>query len=485
MTPTPRIDESTWRPHAGPQTEFLQATEFEVLYGGAAGGGKSDALIVDACGLNGTNLKTGEPMPSIAHPKYRALILRQNFTDLKQVIDRCNELYPQIDPGVVWKKGERQFEFSSGARIELGHVSEAGDEQRYKSREFQYIGWEELTEHATDVPYIYLMSRCRGPVELAKYIRATTNPDGPGHSWVKARWRIPSSGSAVPAFEERLELRGKVFVRTRRFIPARVTDNPSMDPGYELNLLMMPEQDQKALHQGRWDGVDVKGTILKEQIERAIREERFCRVPYDSSHPVNTFWDIGANDKTAIWFHQYIGYQNRFIDYFEDAHKPLTFFYDILREKRYSYGVHYFPHDAAHRKLGAIENRSVQEIAEDIGIRPIDIVPRIESITQGIAQTRLAFSTCVFDEHRCAQGIEHLKNWRFKYDARTGAALQRPMHNDASNGADAFRQFAQGFYEAYGEQDEDYEDDRPPAGLGVYTRKRKGDFPEDDYEWLV
>lgn len=476
-----------WQPHPGPQTEFMLASEFEVLYGGAAGGGKSDALVVDILGLNGTNLVTGELMHSISHPKYRGIILRQNYTDLKQIIDRCNELYPTIVPGTRYAKGDKQFIFPSGARIELGHVAEAGDELRYKSREFQYVGWEELTEHPSEDAYRYLMSRCRGPKELAKYIRATTNPDGPGHSWVKKRFRIPDSGAAVPAFGIRYKIRDRVVVRARRFIPARVTDNPSMDEGYEVNLHMMSEQEIKALYEGRWDIVNIKGVILKEQIERAIKEGRITKVPYDSGYPVNTFWDVGVNDRMAIWFHQNIGYQNRFIGYFEDAHQPLDHYYEELKVRDYRYGVHYLPHDAGHRKLGAHDVRSVQEMLEDLGVKPTEVVGRVESIRVGIEAMRQAFSSCVFDEHECAEGLEALKNYRYRIDAKTQTSTRVPLHDWASNGADAFRQFAQGFHASQGNHGEPPESEQP-GGLRSYKRKRREPlnvYDPRDNDWVV
>ena len=435
--------EVAFRPHPK-QLDFLSAAQFEVLYGGAAGGGKSIGLVIDALGLNHRRAD-GSKYNAIEHPKYRALLLRKHYTDLKEIIDYGLEYYPKLVPGCEFRSGARQFVFPSGARIELGHVQNVGDEERYKSRAFQYIGWEELTEHASPRAYEYLLSRCRGPEELFKCIRATTNPDGPGNAWVKARWRIPDSGESVPAFTETVETRDGPVTFSRRFIRARVEDNPSNDKLYEARLGLLSEQKRRALRDGRWDIIDLQGSIYGVQYQSALVEGRITSVPHVTGHPVNTFWDLGSNDANAIWFHQYVGLQDRFIDYYENRHQPLSHYIQEMQKRGYVWGRHFLPHDAEHRRLGATDNRSIREMLEELGLRNLEVVPRIDIIKNGIEQTRQRFSSAWFDENRCEVGLDCLKFYRWKYNARTGVPQQEPVHDWTSNGADAFRQWAQGF----------------------------------------
>ena len=179
-----------WRP-TPKQAEFLTASEDEVLYGGGAGSGKSDALIVDALGLGGE-------VKSIAQREYRALILRRTYGELKEIVDRTRVLYPKVCQDAVFNQQDSEWRFPSGARIELSYLGQDSDVMRYQSRQFQWIGWEELAQWPTDVPYTYMLSRLRAPERLAipRYVRASCNPDGPGARWIAKRFGILPSGES-------------------------------------------------------------------------------------------------------------------------------------------------------------------------------------------------------------------------------------------------------------------------------------------------
>ena len=266
------------------QTEFLSASEFEVLYGGAAGGGKSDGLLIDALGLQ---------QRAIANPIYRGLIIRKSFPQLRELIDRSKTIYPEVMPGAFYHETSREWWFPSGAKIEFGHLASPADKIMYQGRQFQWVGWDELTHWATPEAYEYLLSRVRSPdPALRRYVRATTNPGGPGHKWVMERWQIPTSGEA-----SRVDLNIEGTVITRRFIPARLTDNPYLaNSGYRETLLTLREDERRALLDGRWDIASVKGAYYIKEIEQARKDGRICKVPVLPNVPVNTFWDIGWND---------------------------------------------------------------------------------------------------------------------------------------------------------------------------------------------
>ena len=426
-----------WQPFDR-QALFLESPHEEVLYGGAAGGGKSDALLIDALGLH---------QGAIDNRKYQAIIFRRTFPDLKDLIDRSKELYPEIIPGAKYDKQGHVWTFPSGARIELGHMQYDSDRFKYRGRAFQYIGWDELTLFPTSVPYLYMLSRLRTvDPAITCYVRATTNPDGPGFKWVKDYWSIPTEGTATRfKVEVRDEETGEVFTRVRAFIPARLADNPYLrDSGYRQTLLAMPLEEQKALLRGRWESPSIRGAYYTKQMEAARLEGRVCKIPILPNIPVNTFWDLGG-DGTSIWFHQRLGMENRFIDYEGGSKKQLEYFVQQMQLKNYLWGTHYLPHDAEHGHL-ASKGKSMLDLLQEMAPNwRFEVVDRVNNLIIGIQQTRSVFPSCYFDEDRCADGIAGLENYRQEWDDRLGDYKPTPLHDWASHPSDAFRQFAQGY----------------------------------------
>lgn len=189
------------------------------------------------------------------------------------------------------------------------------------------------------------------------------------------------------------------------------------------------------------------GAIYKDQLRKAKDDGRICRIPIESSCEVHTFWDLGRNDTTAIWFMQPVGREHRFIDYYEHRLVDLEHYVRVLRDKGYLYGQHYLPHDVEVTELSSTRG-SRRQILEAAGVKPIMVVPRVDRIEAGIAATRQAFARCWFDEQRCAEGLEALANYQYVFDEKHDTFRLSPLHNWASNGADAFRQYAQGYKDA-------------------------------------
>lgn len=234
-----------WQPSAK-QAEFLSASELEVLYGGAAYGGKTDALVIDALGLQ---------YEATSYRRYKGILFRDNFTNMQEVIDRTLLYYPAIIPGARYNKSEHIWTFPSGAQILLKHMENANVKLDHQGAEYQWIGWEELTLFPTSDAYEFLFSRLRcswGHIPVA--VRSTCNPGNVGHAWVKQRFRIPDEGTAT-CFDDVVEVEGEVVKERRRFIPARLSDNPyaANDPDYRKRLLKMDEKDRRRLLHGRWD----------------------------------------------------------------------------------------------------------------------------------------------------------------------------------------------------------------------------------------
>ena len=189
------------------------------------------------------------------------------------------------------------------------------------------------------------------------------------------------------------------------------------------------------------------GSIYQKQLKSARDEGRVCWMPVESVR-VNTHWDLGRNDSTAIWFHQHIGKEHRFVDYYEHRLVDLDHYAKVLKDKAdqngWIYGTHYLPHDVEVKTLGS-NNRSRRDILEGMGVNPITTVPRISSVEDGIAMVRDVFKSCWFHKDNCEDGLNALSNYQFQYDDTYETFRKVPLHNWASNGADAFRMFAQGY----------------------------------------
>ena len=409
-TPTPR------------QHEFLAAPEDEVLYGGAAGGGKTDALIMDALGWD-----------AYTKAEYRALILRRTYPELKEVVDRTRAIYPVICPTAQFNSQGSEWRFPSGARIEFGYLDRDSDVQRYQSRQFQWIGWEELAQWSSPHAYEYMISRLRAPdrLDVPVYVRATCNPDGPGAKWIADRFGIGPEGDAT-------------FTRTtygdrtwsRRFIPSRLHDNPYLtNSGYRERLMMLPDQTRRALLDGRWDEPIVGGAIYTDQLQAARNEGRITRVPVEPTVRVDTWWDLGMRDAMCIWFTQDVGREIRVVDYYECTGEGFPHYAAVLDKKGYLYGRHTAPADIAVRELGT--GRSRIEAARDLGIK-FETAPSL-GLEDGIHATRMLFPKLWFDETRCKAGLDALSHYRRDYNSRLGEYKSSPVHDWSSHGADALR----------------------------------------------
>lgn len=161
-------------------------------------------------------------------------------------------------------------------------------------------------------------------------------------------------------------------------------------------------------------------------------------VPHDPATGVSTYWDLGISDTTAIWFLQIVGREVHVIDYMEHAGVGLEYYVKEIKNKPYIYDEHCIPHDGAARELGTGKTR--QETLAELGLRT-RIVPK-QSVADGIHAVRMLLPKCWFDRTRCERGLSALKNYQRKWDSKNKMFMDKPLHDWASNGADAFRQAA-------------------------------------------
>lgn len=187
----------------------------------------------------------------------------------------------------------------------------------------------------------------------------------------------------------------------------------------------------------------VVGAYYAEQMNEMREDGRISRVSVDKAYEVETSWDLGIRDQTAIWFVQRIGSEVRLIDYYEASGVGLDHYVEHLRdwEKQHKtrFGTHFLPHDVSAQELGT--GRSRLATLDALGLRNVVVVPQ-HAVLDGINSVRRMLPKVWIDEERCARGLRCLQMYRSDIDEKTGAFKPRPVHDEFSHGADALRYFA-------------------------------------------
>lgn len=218
-------------------------------------------------------------------------------------------------------------------------------------------------------------------------------------------------------------------------------DNPWFPDVLKQEMLDLKAKDPDSyehVYEGMCKQV-VEGAIYRNELLSADKDSRICRVPYDASKPVDTFWDLGFGDNVCIWFAQSIGFEFRIIDFMSDCLKDLSYYLRALKDKPYVYGTDFLPHDAQAKTLAA-GGRTIEQMIKASG-RTVKIVPRL-SIQDGIAAVRAIFNRCWFDADKCADGLQALRHYRYDFDEELKTYKKEPRHDWASHPADSFRYLA-------------------------------------------
>lgn len=282
-----------WQPQPK-QAEMMSRPEHEALYGGAAGGGKTDYLVVEA-------------LRQVDIPYYKGLILRRTVPQLKEIIDKAYNIYPKAYPGVTYNQTTHRWTFPSGAKIDLGSLKDEASKYNYQGIAYDFIGFDELT-HFTQSQYEYLKSRNRpnGPGTRV-YMRATANPGGVGHGWVKTYFidEAPYGEPYIDVVKVNTPTGIEYKATSRVYIPASVFDNRHLmenDPEYVTRLASLPEAERDALLYGNWESFQ----------GQCFREWRNDPHGYESQQWTHVIKPFRIPDDWVVWRSYDFGYAKPF-----------------------------------------------------------------------------------------------------------------------------------------------------------------------------
>jgi hypothetical protein len=224
-------------------------------------------------------------------------------------------------------------------------------------------------------------------------------------------------------------------------------EDTQRDTGWDLEALIKREKlngmtEEKIQSEYYCDSnAPIEGSYYSEAISEIEEQGRICDLPWDRNLAVNTAWDIGVNDNTAIWFYQQYGNEIWFIDFYQNNNKDISHYAKIVSDRNYTYGKHYGPHDLAVRDGWGGGMRTRQQRARDLGINFTKLVKAGKD--EGIEGARAMIYKSKFDKVKCEEGLDCLRAYHRKWDDMAGTYIDHDVHDWASDGADAFRYAAQ------------------------------------------
>lgn len=319
--------EIIFKPNDGPQRDFLASSEREVFYGGARGGGKSYAMLVD-------------PLRYCHREHHRALLLRRTMPELRDLINHSQRLYSRAFPGAKWREQEKEWRFPSGSKIEFGYAENMTDVLRYQGQSYTWIGVDELPQYPTPDIYNFLRSSLRSvDPELPVFMRATGNPGNVGSQWVREMFVNPSQPNK--AFFVSIDTPSGIRKITRRFIPAKLQDNPYLmkTEDYYIMLSSLPDVQKKQFLDGDWDAFEdsafpefSKTTHVVEPFEIPKGWYKFRAADWGYSSPACVLW-LAVDYDNNLWVYRELYVQKVTADLF--AKKVL----ELESNEQIAYGV--------------------------------------------------------------------------------------------------------------------------------------------------
>lgn len=410
---------------------LFQPKRYKIFWGGR-GAGRSwnlaRAMLLTGQSQAERNLCAREFQNSIADSVHKVLsdqIPRMELED-KYEIQKDRIL---LRPGVLGTGGETSFAFE-GIK---------NNPQRIKSYEGINRCWVEEAVKVTKTSWETLIPTIRAN---GSEIWASFNPELET-DYTYQRFVTNPPGDVIR--------RSEGFVETTDAFVIKLNwrDNPWFPPVLRREMEDLKARDYDA-YLNVWEGhcrIALDGAIYAKELRRALEESRIVPkrdggVRWDRQTPVDTFWDLGRADRTAIWFAQRVAMQYRILEYYENSGEDILHYLRECQKREYNYGTMWLPHDARAKRLGS--RRTIEEIVRGHAGWNVRITPNL-SVEDGINAARILFPNCWFDEDLCRDGLDRLRHYR--YEVKEGPDGQKhrgdkPLHDEASDGADAFRYLA-------------------------------------------
>lgn len=387
---------------------LLEPNRYKVLYGGRGGAkswGIAQVLLIQAYQKPLLVLCTREIQKSIQESVHRLLA--------DQIVRLGLEAFYEVQSTRILGKNGSEFLFA-GLRHNVASL---------KSYEGVDRCWVEEAQVVSKSSWDVLIPTIRKP---GSEIWASFNPDLEDDETYQRLVVSPPTGAKIVKIGWR--------------------DNPWFPDVLRQEMEDLKKRDYAAyLHV--WEGEcrqAVEGAIFAKEMALAAEEQRFTRVPVMEGVPVQTYWDLGQSDNTAIWFVQLVGMEYRLIDYYQGNGEKMPHYLGILAKRGYLYGNHCLPHDAEHDQIAA-EKNILEQFRDACRNNPalgkpenVKIVERTPKKANAIAAARNIFPRCVFDKEKTADGLQCLRRYRYAVDLETGKIGKQPTHDMWSHGADAF-----------------------------------------------
>jgi len=376
-----------------------EKARYRVLYGGR-GGSKSwniaRALLLKGC-----------------EQKIRVLCAREYQTSIKDSVHKllCDQIFA-LGIEAHYEITERSLRGTNGT--EFIFVGVKNNTNNVKSIEGIDICWVEEAQSVTPNSWNVLVPTIR---KADSEIWISFNPELPTDETWKRFVMNPPENAIVQKINW--------------------SDNPYFPEVLDLERRALQGRDIEA-YNNVWEGIPrqtVNGAIFAKEVTMADLEGRICNVPYDASKPVHAVFDLGWADQTACWLLQFVGQETRLIRYFEDSQQTISYYMAKLQSFGYLYDTIWLPHDAKAKSLGT--GKSIEEIVRATGMK-VQILDRVP-VNDSINAARTIFNKCYFDRQNTEEGLQCLRHYRYDVDPDTKMFSAKPLHDEYSHGADAFR----------------------------------------------
>lgn len=373
--------------------------------------GKTVACIMD---LIDAALRSTKQSPRFAY-------IGPYYSQTKAVAWDYMKQFTHVIPGVAINESELRVDFPNGARVRLFGA------ENFNALRGLYLDGVVLDEYADMDPRVWpevirpALSDRKG---WAVFIGTPKGRNGFYDIW---------AGNAETGWPGATES-GDWFDLMLRASETGIIDDDELR---DARQTMTPEQFAQE-YECSFDAAII-GSYYGRDLSDLESQQRITNVPWERQLSVDTSWDLGIDDATAVWFFQTVGNEIRVIDHYEVNDQDLVSTAKVLLGKPYAYGTHYLPHDIAIREL--ISGSSRQEALEGVGIRPINVGTRADP-AERINAVRMILPRCIFDAQKCKRGLEALKNYRRDWDDKRKTFRTQPCHDWSSHSADAFGEFA-------------------------------------------